>query len=143
MPETVTVKIHGLDELQRNLERIPREVSKKILRRALRKAAKVVREAIVNFAPKASGFLAEHFNIKFKSRKADIAGSAFIGPDGKIKYPNKQAMRVQDVARYHEFGTSKMAADPFMTRGFEQTKDQALEIIVEEIKKALAEETKK
>jgi len=155
--DAVTVKITGLAELQKALEEVPKEVSKKVLRKSLTAAAKVVREAMVDHAPKDTGFLEDHFNIKFKSHKRDIAASAFIGPDGKAVYPKQlpkgmqgpnaansrqRTIKVVSVARFLEFGTSKMGAKPFMTQGFENAKDNALEIIIDGIKDALEESTK-
>lgn len=151
MPDKiVTVNIKGLDELQRALEEVPREVSKSVLRKSLTAAAKLMRLAIVDAAPHETGFLAEHFNIRFKSYKKDVAASSFIGPDGKMTYPKKLSMgpqrefarhrtiKVVSVARFLMFGTSKMSANPFMTRGFEGAKDKCLAIIVAGIKDALA-----
>src|SRR5215469_9842427 len=41
------------------------------------------------------------------------------------------------VSRFLEFGTSKMAARPFMTPAFESTKDEVLEFIISDLKDAL------
>jgi HK97 gp10 family phage protein len=156
--DDVTVKIHGLDELQQALEELPYKVAKKGLRAALAEGAAPIQEAMVNLAPHDTGFLAEHFNVKFKMRSDSLAGSAFIGPQGKIDYPayvsgayhivrNKAGkvvkkvgkIAVATVARFLEFGTHKMAKKPFMTQAYETEKEQALARITERLALAVAE----
>jgi HK97 gp10 family phage protein len=152
MAKMVTFEIKGLQELQKALEEVPRETSRQVLRKALTDAAKWVRVAIVSLAPHDTGFLEEHFNIRFKARRHEVAASAFIGPDGKLEYPNKlpkgmsgpekrgarrRRIKVVSVARFLEFGTGKMAPKPFMTQGFEQSRSNALQILIDGIKDAL------
>lgn len=156
MAETITIK--GLDELQKRLEALPRNVQIKVMRGPMTDAANVVKEAMVQLAPKESGFLSEHFNAKFRAKRGELAGSAFIGPAGKMYYPNRGSkdrgvstgkhphkgglVPVASVARFDEFGTSKHRAHPFMRQAFEMTKDKALEVITEGIRSALASEGK-
>ena len=143
----VETKISGLDEIQRRLEDLPRRQAGGILRKALRAGAAPVLSAMQNEAPHASGFLAEHFNTKISIKRNDIAGAAFVGPAGKMDYPfaaghrggrytektnakGKQYLAgripVATVARFHEFGTRFEAANPFMSRAFDGTKQTAL-----------------
>lgn len=159
MPGVVTVNIKGLDELQKKLEEVPRKISRRILKTALKNAAKLMIQAMAAMAPKDTGFLAEHFGMRIKLERGDIAGSAFVGPEGKIDYPNEDGgyrqkvsakgkhfnigrIPVVAVARFLEFGTRFMTKRPFMTQAFETTKERALNTIIEEIKTALEQETK-
>lgn len=148
----VTVQVKGLDQLQKNMEALPAKVAKKGLRQALKKGGLVIRDAFVSMAPKDTGFLAEHFNMRMRIRRDELAGSIFIGPQGKIDYPayasgaynvrrkknGKIALAgriaVATVARFLEFGTSKMAKKPFMTQGFESYKEAALTAITEALR---------
>jgi HK97 gp10 family phage protein len=153
----VTVKVQGLDQLQKNMEALPAKVAKKGLRQALKKGGLVMRDAMVTLAPKDTGFLAEHFNMRMGIRRDELAGQIYIGPQGKIDYPAyasgaynirrrangkiKKAGRiaVATVARFLEFGTSKMAKRPFMTQAFESYKEKALEMITQALTEVFGE----
>jgi len=159
--EWIEVKISGLDELQRKLEALPEKIAIRGIRKALRAAAIDLRDKIVAAAPKRTGFLADHFGIRTSMRTADLAGSVYIGPDGKMDYPDTSGgyrekkdrhgrihrvgrIAVASVARYLEFGTSRMGRHPFMTPTWESEKSNALETITEtlreEIEKAAKED---
>lgn len=149
-------KIEGFDVLQKKLEALPRNVVRKILRGPMFQAANIVREAMVEGAPKHSGFLSEHFNVRIRIIRGELACSAYIGPAGRMYYPGRGLKEkgvstgkrphkgglipVASVARFLEFGTSKMPAKPFMRQAFESTKDRALQVIVDGLKSALSEE---
>lgn len=142
MADMVYVKITGLDELQKRLERMAKEDSKVIVKGATKEAAVTMRDAMVAGAPEETGFLKEHFNIKFTTIREGIGGEAFVGPAGKVNYPKRggkksRTVAVASVARFFEFGTSKMAAKPFMRQAFNSNKDRAMQQIIDFIKKAL------
>jgi len=160
VPKTVTFEIRGLKELEAKLEDLPKKVANKVLRTSLKKAAERVRAAMSQHAPEDSGFLSEHFGVRTKILRALIVGMAYIGPEGKMDYPlamggykerttKKGKVRrigriaVASVARFLEFGTSKMSAKPFMTQAFEQAKQAALQDLIDGIKQGIAETTKK
>lgn len=157
MNEDVTVEIKGAEELFRKLEALPGNVSRRGLRKALKAGAFVFLEAIVRLAPRASGFLAAHFNMRMRINRDELAGSSFVGPQGKMDYPdlgggyrekkNKAGklykagrIAVASVARFFEFGTKKMAKKPFMTQGFESSKraalDQVIKVLTDAVERA-------
>lgn len=150
MSEMTTVEIKGLDELQHNLERLSKEVSAKVLKETLKEQGNVVAAAFIGAAPTETGFLAEHFDVKMHVEREDIAGSAFIGPK-KTNYPFRgktfrfmkkkfgRTVAVATVARYLEFGTSKMAAHPFMRPAWEFIQGAVLDGIIAAIKSKLQE----
>lgn len=155
MSDGVTVEIKGLSELQEKMEELPAKVAKRGLRAALRAGAKVIVAAMVAMAPKDTGFLSEHFGTKISIRRGDeLAGSAFIGPQGHVDYPRYDSgaynihrragkvlkagrIAVATIARFLEFGTRKMTKKPFMTQAFDSHKQEALEAITSELKDAL------
>jgi len=147
-----TVKISGLSEIQKKLEAMPQKVAKRAIRTALRKASIVVRDKIVSFAPWKTGFLAEHFNIKIRAFRNYLAAVSHIGPNSKVYYPanpnagkrggKRKSMPVIAVAQFNEFGTVKMPAQPFVRPAFAATRDKALEIITDELRKAIEAATK-
>ena len=149
--DIVWMKMEGLDQLQKTLERLKKEASAAIVKDGLRDGAKLVLDAEVDNAPELSGFLKENFNIKFSSLHEGIGGEAFIGPNGKMNYPQRGQMKdnsgkvtrkgrtiaVASVARFNEFGTSKMAANPFMRAAWWSVKDAVLAAIISRVKKEL------
>ncbi|VVB52219.1 Bacteriophage HK97-gp10, putative tail-component [uncultured archaeon] len=160
MADGFTFEIKGLDQIQKALEEIPRNVAKKGLRAALRAGAVPMREGIVEAAPKDTGFLKEHFGIRLSVKGKDIAGSAFVGPEGHVDYPDKEGgyrekvnsktgkkskigrISVASVTRFLEFGTSKMAKKPFMTQAFEKVKNVSLNAIIEKLRSFVESEAK-
>ena len=164
MSDTVTVNVKGLKELQDVLTELPKRVSTRVLRTDLKAAADYLVQETVAAAPEKTGFLASHFDSRVRIKSDAVAGSAFIGPEGKMYYPHagvsKEGRRgpeeewrrvatgkfavkgglvpVVSVARFLEFGTSRMPAHPFMTQAFENSKDAILVKIIEGIKSALS-----
>lgn len=118
------VKLDGLDNLLKELERLGKE-GEKIERIALVKAGEKIKDAIVRETPQRSGTLKRGIKISGLKRKD---GAAFIEV-----YPSENP----HVASFLEFGTTKMPANPFMSRGYEGSKEEAENIIIEEIKKGL------
>lgn len=118
------VRIDGLDDMLKELERLGKE-GEKIEKVALVKAGERIKDAIIREAPHRTGTLKAGIKISGLKRKD---GATFIEV-----YPSENP----HVASFLEFGTTKMAANPFMSRGYESTKDEAEELIIEEIKKGL------
>lgn len=154
MPDYVTVNVQGLDKLQAALEELPQKVAKKGIRKALAAGGNLFKASMVALAPKRTGFLSEHFGVKVKMNRNELAGTAFIGPQGKMDYPEFMSgaykikrvgsklrkvgrIAVASVARFLEFGTSKMSKKPFMTQAFESDKDKALEAVTNALKASL------
>jgi HK97 gp10 family phage protein len=150
-------EIKGLTELQAKLERLPKKMANKVLRISLGRAATFILTRIVDMAPRLTGFMAEHFNVKISIKGDSIAGTAFIGPDGKMDYPNRGGgyktrfktgkddvgrIPVATVVRFNEFGTEKEPANPFMSRAWESSKEEAADILVAGIRESLDEANK-
>jgi HK97 gp10 family phage protein len=155
--DDVTVEVKGLAELEKALEELPKKVVQRGMRKALKAGAVPVQNGMVTGAPKATGFLAKHFSTKIKLGSDGLSGSAFIGPDGKMDYPaylsgayniirNAKGkvkkvgkVAVASVARFLEFGTSKMSKKPFMTQAFENNKMAALDNITNSLDATIQE----
>jgi HK97 gp10 family phage protein len=149
--DLVWMKMEGLSELQDLLERMKKEASDRIVKDGLNAGAKLVLDAEVDNAPELTGFLKENFNIRFSSLKEGVGGEAYIGPNGKINYPQRGEQRdangkvtkrgrtiaVASVARFHEFGTSKMGADAFMRTAWYSVREAVLQTIIDTIHKEL------
>lgn len=118
------MEIEGVEELLDKLQRLG-EQSKRIENKALREAGSVVEEAIKNETPIQSGNLKRSIttsNVKTKDGMKHVE----VGPSKDAFY-----------SRFVEFGTVKMKANPFMGRGYEKSKNQAMNKISEEIRKGL------
>lgn len=154
----VNVEVKGLDDLQAKLEALPEKLAAKSLRSALRDAAALMVSAFVAFAPRRTGFLAQHFGMNIHIRKEDLAGAVVIGPLGHVDYPDADGgytlkkkkngkarkvgrIAVASVARYLEFGTKNIEKRPFMTPAWESHKQVALDVIVKNLQDGLESES--
>ena len=141
--EFITFELRGLAELEANLKTLDDEVQTKIVRDAVRAGAKVVKDEVVLRAPKDSGLLSEHIDIKTRKQKSVAdAVTAFIGPNGKqILYPRTKGTTAgmkrtaAKIASFFEFGKLK---HPFITQAWEVSKLRALDTMIEKIKQGLA-----
>jgi HK97 gp10 family phage protein len=118
------LRLEGVEELLTELAKLGKE-GEKIERITLVKAGEKVKEAIIREAPHRTGDLKKNIRV---SRLKRVDGAAFIDV-----HPSKDVF----YAAFLEFGTTKMKADPFMSRGYENSKEEAEKIIIDEIKKGL------
>lgn len=151
----IEFQIKGLKELQAALVEKPQKEGVNILRKALVDSSLVIETAMHANAPVETGFLAKHFGTKLSIKGgSELRGSGFVGPQGHVDYSlsgggfttktNRKGkayksgrIAVASVARFIEFGTSKMQARPFMTKAFETMKERALYQIIRAIKEGL------
>lgn len=143
MPD-VEIKIDGLKELQAQLEALPPKTAQKTLRQGLVKAGLVIRDAMVRLAPRDTGFLAEHFNMKSRVSRKDISGSIMIGPNSKAVYPKSGGAKggrisAVSVAGFLEWGTVKQSKQPFMTQAADQNFEKAVDTLIDSINESLSE----
>ena len=122
----VTVRISGLDELERKLKELPKQFAKKAVRKALKAGAEPIVTEMETLAPKRTGFLSQHIGTKIKLTPKETAGTIRIGPSSNAFY-----------AMFLEFGTSKMSAQPFMRKAFENQKQRALQSFTTTLKDVL------
>lgn len=126
----------GARELEAALRQLPRATAKGVLRRALRKAAAPTATVAEALAPRgATGNLLASIDVRTvlvksqKKRRPKIGDvELFIGattPKGAH-------------AHLLEFGTSKMAAQPFLRPAWDSTKQQVLDAIETEIWESLS-----
>jgi HK97 gp10 family phage protein len=165
MADVVTFEIKGLDEIQKKLqEELPKN-ARLALRIGLSAGAGDIKNAMVDGAPveadsENSGFLRDNIKTQIKLRRNDLAGTALVGPttavypgregaEGRVSFKtaggkqvtfdSKHAGQVtaSRVARFLEFGTSKMSAKPFMTAAFESAKESALAHMIAKMREIL------
>lgn len=118
------VQLEGINELLNNLEKLG-DKGKRVENKALRGAGNVVEEAIKGETPVRSGNLKRSIktsNVKTKDGVKQVE----VGPDKKGWY-----------GKFLEFGTVNIKADPFMSRGYDNSKSSAIDKIRAELKKGL------
>ena len=121
---TARVEIDGVDNLLNKLEKLGAK-KRRIENIALKNAGEKVKEAIKSEAPVRTGTLKksiERSNVKTKQGVKRVE----VGPTKEGWY-----------GVFVNFGTINMKANPFMDRGYEKSKGEAMEIIKNEIKKGL------
>ena len=118
------LELEGMDKLLAEIDKMGREGAR-IENKALKEAGETVKESIQNETPVRSGTLKESIKVSGIKTK-DGMKVVEIGP-GKDGWYGK----------FLEFGTKKLKANPFMSRGYEKSKGQVENKIVEEIKKGL------
>lgn len=158
----VSVQVNGLRELQRKLEELPKNVARRILRTSLKRVSETLKNDMAEMAPKNSGFLAEHFNVKVTIHNNGLSATAYTGPMSRMYYGGVTyhkgikvstgrfstkggATPVVSVGRFQEFGTKGKHPTPathFMKRAFEQWKSWGLGQLIEEIKSEIADATR-
>ena len=109
--------ITGLKEFEEKLKQLEPKVAKKVIRSVLKPVAQVAKAAIEQEAPVGeTGLLSQSVKIKTRTRKGKMTATVQIGAKDFAGDTFYAAMR--------EFGTSKMAPDPFTQRAFDKTKAQ-------------------
>ncbi len=131
---TVGIKITGQKELDKVLKLLPRRLSRKIVRGALRAAAKPMLKDAKAGIPKKTGLTRKDLkvrNIKNSNPIAvAIAGSTSKGGRDYIM-------------RFLERGRKGQPAKPFLRPAFDRNKAESVKILALEIRKRLLLETKK
>lgn len=130
---STTVKIEGLRELAAALRELPKAVAAKQLRTPVAIAARTIRDDARRRAPSQSGRL--RASIIFKRTQGGALDAQYIVAvrHGK-RFQHVGKHDVNQDAYYWtflEFGTSKMAAEPFMRPAFESNKYDALTMIID------------
>jgi HK97 gp10 family phage protein len=128
MPFDITCKVNGLDALKDTLDRKAKEAVKSYLRKAAKSAAEIWVKAIVENAPRNTGFLAEHIAIATRYTEASTKLELHVGPEKSAFY-----------GVFDEFGTRFMAAHPFMRPAFEEHKEEVMQAFAEAAKVSLEE----
>ena len=125
-------EIKGLDEIQRKLKSLPDKIGRNAMKRSLRKGANVIRDAARGNAkrlddPDTSESIAKNIAVQSGNRRRErqdggpvmrvgvMGGARDMGKYGEFKGAGKGNPGGDTFYwRFLEFGTSKMAARPFM-----------------------------
>lgn len=135
MDERTTVE--GLGDVFNQMDSLPPRVQKSVMRPALSAAGQVFEAAIASTVPRLTGELAQSItrkvSVKGNSGGVVLAGPAYMG--GHKHTSTDPGVR----GAFLEFGTRKMAPQPFMRRAFDMAKNQAYDAAVAVMKTILAQ----
>ena len=118
------LELLGMENLIAEVEKLG-AAGNRIENKALREAGEVVREAIEKEAPKKTGTLRESIKASGVRAKEGMK-QVLVGPGDAGWY-----------GKFVEFGTVKKKANPFMARGYEVSKEEAVEKIAAELRRGL------
>jgi HK97 gp10 family phage protein len=154
MADTISVKMTGIDELNKKLEGLKYDVQRKGGRFALRKAAQVVRDAARQNAQavddSATGRsiaknITEKWNGRLNKQTGDLGFR--VGVQGGAKVPQDNADEGAGGPTPHwrllEFGTEKMAARPFFSRALPENAQKATDVFIDQFGRAIDRALKK
>jgi len=120
----MSTEIKGLEELISKLNGLPDKLETKVVRAAIRKGAILMRDKARDKVPVDTGTLKK--SIKIRNNRSEKGIISFkIGPTSDKK-------KGTDVfyGRFVEFGTSKMAAKPFMRPALDESENEVLDVVI-------------
>jgi len=126
-------EIKGLEDLIKKLNALPDNLEKKVIRAAVRQGANVIKEKAKSYVPVDEGTLRD--SIKVSGSRAQKGIIAFRIRPTKKKGKGKSVF----YGRFQEFGTSKMAAHPFMRPAYDEAGEDVLNKVIDTIKLKLDE----
>lgn len=130
---TVELKIEGLETILQNLKKL--NLDEALENKALNKAGKITQEAIQEQTPVAEGILKN--NIKVRRAKD---GEVFVHTGGAyhahlIEFGRSGGSAITKKGRKVTWGST--APNPFFSRGYEMSKANALDAMIDELQKGL------
>lgn len=154
MSTSVTFRIDGLAEILRKLQQLPDRVERRVVRRAVAAGAALMRDQAIANAPVYTGNVAAGHPPPGTLKKSvymkyinELSGPArtvyFVGVrHGKTRQSVGKAGRNLDAYyfKFVEFGTSKMAAEPFLRPAFDTKKGAAIDAITETMSAGISTE---
>jgi len=125
----VEFKIEGIKEAIKAFNELPLTVENKILKGTILKVARELQSAVVRRAP-----------VGFTGKLADGIKTSTQGLKGKLAI---NVIVKAFYSRFLEFGTSKMAAKPFMRPAFDESLPQMEAAFAEALTRGVKKEVKK
>lgn len=125
-----SVQINGLDGIEAALNDVAPKVAAQIMRTAGRKAGQLYQGALEERAPVDASagdpHLADHIAVETHTDKGEGQIQVSVGPESDVYW-----------GIFQEFGTHDQQAQPFMRPVFEENKDAATQVFVDEVQNGL------
>ncbi|ELY4528835.1 HK97 gp10 family phage protein [Cronobacter sakazakii] len=142
----INLDFSGLDEIARDLETLSRAENNKVLRDATRAGAEVLREEVIQRAPERSGKLKKNVVILTQKsrRRGEISSGVHIRGRNMRTGNSDNSMKASDPRnafywRFVELGTVNMPAHPFVRPAFDTRQEQAAQVAMERMSRAIDE----
>jgi len=119
------IELVGMDNLLNQIERMGKEGTK-IEKQALKKGGEVMKTSAKSEAPRDTEKLIDSIKVS-PIKKKNNTHYVWVG----------DVDREAEYGWYHESGTSKMSANPWLTRAYDKAKNEVRETIENEIKRGL------
>jgi HK97 gp10 family phage protein len=127
----VHFKLEGGQDLERALLALPKEMSRRVIHRGLRKGGDVIGDEMKvrldAVTRGGTGETRDSVTTRVATSRTEHTAQVQVGPTKDRNF----------IGRFLEYGTSKMAARPWATPAFEAKKVEALHVCLTELKKAL------
>lgn len=149
------VKLTGLDEVRRALRRLPKEMRRRELNRAIRAGGRPILALAQTLAPIGeANFIRQQRGKTVAHLRGTLQSSIAMRSEKKSRLLDAARIKIGVLWdnrdpnsawywRFVEFGTSKMPARPFLVPAFEALKLTALGNIVKELRKGLDRQTRR
>ena len=147
LSEAVTVQVHGLAELEKALMQLPEAVAGKALSGAIAAGMGSIRKEATGLIP--VGSRAHYLGRKAKGRLVQPGHLSKQLRTRRVRSDKFSCLYALTFSKpgfygmFHEFGTSKMAANPILRPAFDNRKDRALELIKERLAANIERQRKK
>ena len=147
MAQTVTVEIQGLRELDAKLQKMGSRMARRSAGRATGKAAKVIKDAAkrqvtANPSIETGSLLGAIVSKKLPKRETPDTSAHIVTVRVRqskraTKRANRRKQKTAGYANIVEFGSVKMAAEPFLGPALEGGQQEAIDAMVERLRKRL------
>lgn len=135
----MSIKISGLEAIQRKFEALPKKVQRKVMREGVTQAAKIVRAQARADVPVATGDLRK--SIKVRGLQA-AKGAAFLnktkGGSRSVKI-GKTVVAEAPHAHLVEKGTKRMRAQPFLLPALQANEQRTVDLVGDSVRNAVKE----
>ena len=142
----INLDFSGLDEIARDLETLSRAENNKVLRDATRAGAEVLREEVIQRAPERTGKMKKNVVILTQKarRRGEISSGVHIRGVNPRTGTSDNTMKANNPRnafywRFVELGTVNMPAHPFVRPAFDTRQEQAAQVAMERMNRAIDE----
>lgn len=142
----INLDFAGLKDISRDLEMLSKAENRKVLRDATRAGAEVIREEVVNRAPEQTGKLRRNVVVLTQrtGRRGEVASGVHIRGRNMQTGNSDNSMKTNDRRnafywRFVELGTATAPAHPFVRPAFDTRQEEASQVAMRRMNKAIDE----